>query len=143
MAKNRVPDWFFSQSAVVPFRNGADGLEILLITTRKKKNWIVPKGVIEPDLSPEDSALAEAAEEAGVRGRIVGNALGSYDYDKWGGTCSVLVFAMEVSDVRDDWPERHVRDRRWLPPDKAAERIKSPEVGDFIRALAARLEDGG
>jgi 8-oxo-dGTP pyrophosphatase MutT (NUDIX family) len=140
MAKNRVPDWFFSQSAVVPYRNGTDGLEILLITTRKKKGWIVPKGVIEPDLSPEQSALAEAAEEAGVSGRIVGEPLGSYDYKKWGGTCSVQVFAMAVEDVLDDWPERDMRDRQWLPAEEAAGLAKSSEVGDFIRALAARLE---
>ncbi|MCG8510665.1 MAG: NUDIX hydrolase [Rhodospirillales bacterium] len=143
MAKNPVPDWFFSQSAVIPFRSGADGLEILLITTRKRKGWIVPKGVIEPELSPEESALAEAAEEAGIKGRIVGDALGSYDYDKWGGTCSVLVFAMAVEQILDDWPERNMRDRQWLPAAEAADLVKKREVGDLIRALAARLRDSG
>ena len=56
----------FSQSAVIPYRISKKGLEILLITSLKKKNWIVPKGYIEFNLTPFESAKKEAYEEAGV-----------------------------------------------------------------------------
>ena len=58
----------FSQSAVIPYRLSKNGLEILLITSLKRKHWIVPKGYIEFNLTPFESAKKEAYEEAGVLG---------------------------------------------------------------------------
>ena len=45
------PDWMYRQSAVVPYRAGADGLELLLITSRKGTRWVLPKGVVEPGMT--------------------------------------------------------------------------------------------
>lgn len=139
MADRKYPDYYYRQSAVVPFRFRWNGPEILLITSRKKKRWIVPKGVVEPDLSPQDSALMEAFEEAGLRGRVAGPALGRYTYEKWGGTCTVEVFPMRVTETLSDWPEREFRTRRWLAPMSAARRADDPRVAAMIRKLAARL----
>lgn len=138
MAKNTVPSWFYRQSAAIPFRIGPDGLLVLLITSRGRKRWIVPKGVVEPELSPAESAQAEAYEEAGVRGGIVGEPLGSYSYKKWGGTCTVEVFALEVSEEFTDWPEGGERTRRWLPLREAAKLADDKPVGALIRALEKR-----
>ena len=77
---------------------------------------------------------------AGVRGTIVGEALGSYDYEKWGGTCTVEVFAMEVTEECADWPEKGERTRRWLPLREAAEQADDKPVGKLIRALEKRLD---
>ncbi|MBT3359775.1 MAG: NUDIX hydrolase [Rhodospirillales bacterium] len=143
MAERKHPDYYYRQSAVVPFRFRWNGPEILLITSRKKKRWIVPKGVVEPDLSPQDSALMEAFEEAGLRGRVVGPALGRYTYEKWGGVCTVEVFPMRVTETLAQWPEREVRTRRWLPPLSAARRADDAKVAAMIRKLAARLGAAG
>ncbi len=139
MSERKYPDYYYRQSAVVPFRFRWNGPEILLITSRKKKRWIVPKGVIEPDLSPQDSALAEAYEEAGLRGRVAGPPLGRYEYEKWGGVCSVEVFPMRVTETLHEWPESDVRTRRWLAPLSAARRADDARVAALIRKLAARL----
>jgi 8-oxo-dGTP pyrophosphatase MutT (NUDIX family) len=45
-------------------------VEILLITTRKKGRWSVPKGWPIKRSSPQQTAATEAYEEAGVRGAI-------------------------------------------------------------------------
>ena len=119
-----VPDHFFRQSGVVPCRAGASGLEVLLITSLGRGRWIVPKGVIEPGMSPEESAALEAAEEAGVEG-VVGPELGQLTRDKWGGTCQIRLFVMEVTRVHDEWPEGDLRQREWLALGEAKARTRS------------------
>jgi phosphohistidine phosphatase len=78
----KVPVWMFRQSAVIPYRRGPNGLEVLLVTSRKGKRWVLPKGVVEPDLTPAVSAEKEAMEEAGVRGAVDDEPLGTYEYRK-------------------------------------------------------------
>jgi 8-oxo-dGTP pyrophosphatase MutT (NUDIX family) len=140
MSRSPPPAWYYRQSGVVPFRRGTDGPEVLLITSRTSKRWIIPKGVVEPELTAAESALGEAFEEAGLKGRVVGPPLGSFTYAKWEGTCTVEVFAMAVDEIRDDWPERKERRRRWLSLAAAAGLADDAAVGDLIRLLGARLE---
>jgi 8-oxo-dGTP pyrophosphatase MutT (NUDIX family) len=46
--------------------------ELLLVTSRFNRSvWVLPKGHIEPGESPEDAAVRETLEEAGVTARIV------------------------------------------------------------------------
>jgi 8-oxo-dGTP pyrophosphatase MutT (NUDIX family) len=104
----------YNQSGVIPYRFRNNEIEVLLITSRKKKRWIIPKGIIEKDLSPAESAKKEAFEEAGIAGKIKLDSVGKYQYKKWGGTCTVKLFLLEVEKIYDNWPESDVRDRRWL-----------------------------
>jgi 8-oxo-dGTP pyrophosphatase MutT (NUDIX family) len=57
-------------------------LEILLLTTRRSKRWIIPKGWPIKGLRPAKSAAREAFEEAGVRGRVGAKSIGLFAYDK-------------------------------------------------------------
>jgi 8-oxo-dGTP pyrophosphatase MutT (NUDIX family) len=113
----------YRQSAVIPYRKGPSGLEVLLVTSRKGTRWVLPKGVVEPNLSPAASAANEALEEAGVRGAIDAEPLGTDQYRKWGGICTVQVFVMEVEEVVADWPEARTRRRAWLTVDDARRRV--------------------
>ena len=72
-----------NQVAAIPVRRRGDGnLEVLLVTSRETRRWIVPKGWPWPEVSDHEAAAAEAWEEAGVRGRILADELGAYTYDK-------------------------------------------------------------
>jgi len=51
-------DWIYNQSGVVPFRLAKGKVQILLVTSRSGKRWVIPKGIIEPDLSPTISGEA-------------------------------------------------------------------------------------
>ncbi|MFQ5349418.1 MAG: NUDIX hydrolase [Thermoanaerobaculia bacterium] len=133
------PDWHYVQSAVIPYRQRRGGIEVLLITSRKRKRWVLPKGIREPYLSPAESAAKEAMEEAGVAGRVSAGPVGRYEYRKWGGTCSVEVFTMQVERVHDRWPEEF-RERSWLTPEEAAARVEEAELGQLLRAAARRIE---
>ena len=135
-----VPDYFFTQSAVIPYRIADGKPEIMLITSRKGTRWVLPKGVKEPDLSLRDSASKEAFEEAGVRGELDAEPIGHYEYAKWGGTCKVAVFPMAVSECLPDrdWEESH-RERQWLSPQEAKDRLDEPDLGTLVGNLARRL----
>lgn len=135
----QTPDWFFQQSAVIPYRFQENRLEVLLITTRKGR-WIIPKGVVDPGNTPLESAANEAWEEAGVEGAISGEIFGHYAYEKWGGTCEVDVYLMQVQTVHASWPEQDFRDREWLSPDAAADRVREPELQAMLRGLPEQIE---
>ena len=128
------------QYAALPWRR-ADGLEILLITSRETKRWVIPKGWPIAGRGAAESAAQEAYEEAGVRGIVAAKALGHYYYRKrLAGRArtffQVEVFAMEVTEILDLWPEAHERRRQWLSPHKAADYVHEAELAALIRTFA-------
>jgi 8-oxo-dGTP pyrophosphatase MutT (NUDIX family) len=128
------------QYAALPWRK-VDGFEVLLITSRETRRWVIPKGWPMPGHSAPECAAQEAYEEAGVRGKMALEAIGNYYYSKRlrGGAKKrfrVEVFAMEVTEVLDLWPEAHERTRQWLSPDEAAGQVNEPELAALIRAFA-------
>ena len=125
----------FDQSGVIPYRRKNGTLEILLVTTIRKKNWIVPKGFIEYHLSPFQSAKKEAFEEAGVRGSNTTRILGSYKARKNGSELYTKVYSMKVTAVYKDYPEKNLRKRKWLSPADAAKKVSIPEVAKMIRKM--------
>ena len=135
------PGWMFQQSGVIPFRLKDDRLEILLITSHRRRRWIIPKGIIEADMTAQESALTEAWEEAGITGRVIDEPVGSYDYKKWGGICHVEVFLFEVKSVFATWPEDITRDRAWLSVDEASSRVDEAELKVLIKATPALVEN--
>ena len=67
------------QYGALPYRFSKDAaLEILLVTTRGTRRWIVPKGWPIRGLRPAKSAAREAFEEAGVTGRIGPKPIGLF-----------------------------------------------------------------
>ena len=132
------------QYAALPYRKRADGFDVLLITSRDTGRWIIPKGWPIVGLSPSQTAAREALEEAGITGRIGSERIGTYHYDKGRADdtstrCEVDVFALEVVDQLDSWPEQHQRRREWLGLEEASERVAETELRALIRNLAARL----
>jgi 8-oxo-dGTP pyrophosphatase MutT (NUDIX family) len=117
--RGTVKQVIYPQAAALPFRYIDEGLEILLITSRKGKRWIIPKGLLEEGLSPVELAAKEAWEEAGISGNISMQSLGEYEYEKWNGVCRVNVFSLCVLNVLDTWPEDSFRFRKWFPADEA------------------------
>lgn len=130
----------FNQSGVIPYRKKDNNLEVLLITSVKKKQWIIPKGYIEFNLTPFESAKKEAYEEAGVMGSNETIELGSYSIEKSIGKQNIKVFSMEVIKVLDDYPEKNVRKRKWFSIDEAASNISLPEVSNMISSLVNKVK---
>ncbi|MGH7496173.1 MAG: NUDIX hydrolase [bacterium] len=138
MANAIHPDWFYEQSAVIPYRVSKGKIEVLLITTRKGR-WIVPKGVIERDLSPAESAAKEAVEEAGVSGEVHERKIGRYSYEKWGSICRVEVYLLRVTKVHNAWEEDDFRIRKWLPIKDAIATVSEPALKSMLKRVPERV----
>ena len=130
----------FTQSAIIPYRLEEGKLEILLITSIRKKKWIIPKGFIEFNLSAFESAKKEAFEEAGVIGTNETIELGSFTIKKYGGLTNIVVYSMEVEKFKDDYPEKNLRKRKWYSVEEAIETISIPEVIKMIESLAVEIK---
>ncbi|CTQ67032.1 NUDIX domain-containing protein [Roseibium alexandrii] len=130
------PAYYYTQSAVIPFRRTPEGKEILITGSSSGRHWVVPKGIVDPGLSPAESAKVEAREEAGVEGDFSDQPLGTFTYEKWGAVCRVEVFAMEVTRIlpADAWEESH-RQRTWVQAETAAAMLYQKAFGPFIAQL--------
>ena len=131
----------YIQSGIIPFRRKDEHIEILLITNKKKDKWGIPKGLVEEGLSASESAQKEAFEEAGIYGRIYKPSLGKYSIKKWEGKCRIKVFAMEVTQILDKWPEDILRKREWYSVEEAAGMVKNKKLQAMILGLPQYLED--
>lgn len=129
------------QVAAACWRIGANGKEVLLVTSRDTKRWILPKGWPVDGLSGAGSALREAWEEAGVKeAKATDTSIGSYRYEKGleGGshvTCTTYVYDVEVLTLLDDYPEQAERDRRWVSPKEAATMVDEPELRALLTSF--------
>jgi len=119
-------------------------MEILLVTTRQSRRWVVPKGWPIKGLKPAKSAAREAFEEAGVRGRIGGKSIGLFTYDKlldetgMRVSCEVKVYPLLVKRQSEVWPEREQRMVQWVNPGRALSLIREPELKALVAAFAKR-----
>ena len=129
------------QYAALPYRLDKNGeIEVLLITSRTTKRWIIPKGWPMGQRPPHKVAAQEAFEEAGIEGRAAKKPIGAYNYDKLlsNGTstpCRAEVYALKVERQKSIWPERKQRKRRWLNLADAANLISDAELAPIIRAF--------
>jgi 8-oxo-dGTP pyrophosphatase MutT (NUDIX family) len=126
-----------TQFAALPYRSTADGIEILLITSRRSKRWIVPKGWPIEGLEPCESAAQEALEEAGLSGEVHREAIGFYTYLKElrhgiDVPCQVRVFPLRVTRQHKTWAEKDVRELRWVPLLEAARMVDGPGLRRLI-----------
>ncbi|MEA3036358.1 MAG: hypothetical protein QOH04_2130 [Sphingomonadales bacterium] len=131
------------QFGVVAWRFAATGgaVEILLITSRETRRWVVPRGNAIAGLRPYESAAQEAFEEAGVRGGVRQDEIGTYRYDKRardGRVTPALVhlYPMLVTEEAGAWPEQKERERRWFAPGAAADAVAEADLADLIRDFA-------
>jgi ADP-ribose pyrophosphatase YjhB (NUDIX family) len=130
-----------SQFAALPWRRAGDGgIQVLLITSRETRPWVIPKGWPIKGMSSAKSAAREAFEEAGVVGKIAKAPIGSFAYDKRlrNGRLQhvrVAVFALQVEREREAYLEKGQREKLWLPAAEAAERVEEPELAALIRAF--------
>ena len=130
------------QYAALPIRMGESGTEVMLVTSRSSRRWIIPKGWPEKRLAPRVVAAMEAFEEAGIIGRARLHPFGTYRYRKRlkGDKqipCEVEVYLFDVAWQFADWPERGQREIGWFSVAEAARLVEEPGLGKLLLALAA------
>jgi 8-oxo-dGTP pyrophosphatase MutT (NUDIX family) len=111
------------QVGAIPIRWLDGAPQVLLVTTRGRGHWIVPKGWPLGDCPDCESARRQAYEEAGVVGRIETYSLGQFEYWKGEGKKRAFfhahAFALHVDQVLPHWPSA-------TPASAAGSRSKAP-----------------
>ena len=113
--------------------------EVILVTSRRSKNWIFPKGRKVPGMSGAASARREAYEEAGLRGQIDKHMKFRILAQQAGEKVELVLYSMRVDKVLKHWPEARQRSRLITTRDKAEKLLNCPHT---VRALRAALRKG-
>lgn len=128
------------QSGVIPYRWVNGKIEVLLVSSKQGKRWGIPKGWISPKLTAAQSAAKEAWEEAGIRGQVNTPAIGHYNTRKFGFSCRVEVFLMQVETTAKNYPEMNLRKRQWLSIEKATKLIRKSGLRKLVKQLKTLTE---
>jgi predicted NUDIX family NTP pyrophosphohydrolase len=119
----------------------------LLVTSRDTQHWIIPKGWPSKRIKDCKAAARKARQEAGVNGKIVRQAIGSYRYTKteigYGIPIDVTVILLKVRKNCKRWPEKRDRQRAWFDVQDAARQVTNPELSALIWMLEEMICDAG
>ncbi len=129
------------QFGALPYKIVDGQVVVLLITSRGRGKWIFPKGRQMEGKTPWESAELEAFEEAGVVGEIETKPIGSYFLpvtEERPQPIEVKMFALLVTDQREDWKEMGQRYRHWAVLPEAKRLITHDGLADVALALAQR-----
>jgi 8-oxo-dGTP pyrophosphatase MutT (NUDIX family) len=132
-----------SQVGVLPIRLSAAGeAELLLVTTRTTRRWIVPKGWTIKGLKDRAAAAREGREEAGIIGRVHKRPVGRYEYWKRMQDhfvlCDVKLFLLDARRRLDKWDENSQRQSYWFKLDDAVDLVEEPGLKAVIQSLKLR-----
>jgi len=130
------------QVGALPVRVGEDGVrQVLLLTSRETKRWVIPKGWPMKGRKPWQAAAREALEEAGVVGRARKKSIGNFLYFKRRATsfdlCRVDVYLLDFAKQLETWREIGQRETRWVALEEAAEMVDEQGLAAILRKIAA------
>ncbi|TRL39181.1 MULTISPECIES: NUDIX hydrolase [Rhizobium] len=122
----------------------AHGLQILLLTSRETRRWVIPKGWPMKGKKAHAVAEREAYEEAGVRGKAEKDPFGFFAYVKTRKTgvkvpVRVQVHALQVDEMLESFPEKESRVLDWVSCREAAGRVQEAELRNLILAFERRM----
>ena len=124
------------QAGAVVYRT-RDQHEFLLVRARRTPDqWIFPKGHLEAGESPDEAALREAREEAGVIGQIVQPLEPVLSFEFNGRTYEVRYFLVEATSAATD---HEPREQVWLPADAALTSVSHDAARALLRTAIAAL----
>jgi 8-oxo-dGTP pyrophosphatase MutT (NUDIX family) len=131
------------QVAALPVRVDDNGsAQVLLLTSRETKRWIIPKGWTMKGREPWEAAAQEALEEAGVVGRPRKKPIGNYVYFKRQqahfDVCRVDVYVLVFAKQLKRWREKGQREAKWFGLDEAAELVEEPGLVSLLQKLDGR-----
>jgi 8-oxo-dGTP pyrophosphatase MutT (NUDIX family) len=125
------------QVAALCWRENGENPQVLLVRSLDSNRWIIPKGWPMRGKTLAEAAAIEAWEEAGVKGVVLPDAIGSFPYKKLRATgvkqsCNAQVFELHVTGLEQEFPESDLRKPQWFSAEEAAKRVREPELKALI-----------
>ncbi len=136
-----------TQFGALCWRRKAGKVQVLLVTSRRRKRWIVPKGWPMDGKTPAKCALTEAWEEAGVIGVESDACIGVYSYARVRDgddvlPCLAMLYPVKVKRLKDKYPEVRERRRKWVSRKKAAKMVQHKELSKLIISFSPPKKSG-
>jgi 8-oxo-dGTP pyrophosphatase MutT (NUDIX family) len=125
---------------VLPYLFESGRTRVVLITSRGKGHWILPKGRPVEGVPNADQALVEAFEEAGIVGRFGPFNPIEVIRGSGGRARSLRLFPMHVRHLAERWPEDVCRRRRVLSPRRAIELVTDRAIGHALEEFVTQLQ---
>lgn len=120
-------------------------LEILLIQDAKKR-WTIPKGHVEPEEEPKQTAEREIREETGLQEMKVYNWLGKVHF-RYRRNHTLVLMTMHIYLVQglgdtnvlngEDW----LNDIKWMPAQEAIDKIAYEDIGKLMLVGMKKIRD--
>ena len=127
------------EAGALPYRRLESGeVDILVISRHDSDHWILPMGKIDPGETPEETAKREAQEEAGVEVQPE-EFIGVLSFIDNSGLKQEVSFYMAEYIGDAEWPEQHLRRRRWIALNQA-EQVIAPDFITFVRTARNLIE---
>lgn len=120
-------------------------LEILLIQDAKKR-WTIPKGHVEPDEEPKQTAEREIQEETGLQEMKVYNWLGKVHF-RYRRAHTLVLMTMHIylvqglGDTDKLNPEDWLNDIKWFPATEAVDKIAYEDIGKLMLLGMKKIRD--
>lgn len=111
-------------------------LEILLIQDAKNR-WTIPKGHVESDEEPRDTAEREIREETGLQNMKVLDWLGKVNF-RYRRSQTLVLMTMHIylvealGDTHKIKPEDWMNDIRWLGAKDAINKVEYEDIGKLM-----------
>jgi 8-oxo-dGTP pyrophosphatase MutT (NUDIX family) len=115
---------------------------IYYLIVRSKPNpshWVMPKGHIEPDESPEAAAIREIREEAGVLAQISA-LLGSLSFSYQGTQIRTILYLLEF---QGETPPQEERECHWGPYEETRDLLTFPDTQEMLGRAREILRQRG
>jgi 8-oxo-dGTP pyrophosphatase MutT (NUDIX family) len=129
----------------VVYRRSDDGVEVVLAARRTRRGdlaWGLPKGLVEPDERPEEAAVREVREEAGLDAEVE-EPLGDIRYFYvWEGVRvrkAVHFFLMRATGGDVSQHDHEMEDVQWFPLSDALRRAAYKGEREVLQRASERL----
>jgi len=134
-------------SGGIVFRKDKDGKVQILLMQDAKNRWTIPKGHVEKDEDPRDTAAREITEETGLKEMKVYSWLGKVNF-RYRRNHTLVLMTMHIylvealGDTNKLKPEEWLNDIKWLPSADAIDKIAYDDIGKLILVGMKRIREG-
>jgi 8-oxo-dGTP pyrophosphatase MutT (NUDIX family) len=132
----------------VAFRRDDGRVEVALISVGTRRRWQLPKGHVDEGENPEQAAVREVREEAGVDTEVM-EPLGKVEYwfvatdnarrVRFHKFVHFFLLAYRAGDVADH--DHEVHEARWVPIDEALHRLAFDNEREVMARARVRIAE--